>query len=123
MARSYAKSGHLRSFATCNSLGMSQDTNDLDFGFILNYQNNHITLTQEGKPKGNHFLGFFLQGKYPSATYYFSNETIFRKQTLMFNFPKFWCHYTIIIHIFLGGLLGKYSPSVHWQTYLPTGEF
>lgn len=55
---------------------MPQDINDLDFGFILNYQNNHIIPTEEGEPKGNPFLGF-LQRKYPSATYYyFSNKTI-----------------------------------------------
>ena len=46
---------------------MPQDINGLDSGFILNYQNNHVTLTEEEKPKGNHFSGF-LRGKYSSAT-------------------------------------------------------
>lgn len=70
-------------------LGMSQDVNDSNFSFILNYQNHSIILTEDGKPEGNHLSGS-LQGKYPSAMcYHFANKTIiFQKQILMFNFPK-----------------------------------
>lgn len=55
---------------------MSQDVNDLDFSFIVNYQNNSFVLTEDGGLEDNHFSGSLL-GKYPRVTYYpFANKTI-----------------------------------------------